>query len=130
MAPSKTFGWGMKGYAVRMAFEGGEFCVQLIVEGGTKQQNKAVFDRLRAEREAIEAELGEAPAWRREDRLKTSRLEFRRRISILDASAGELGELKRWAAGLLPRLRDVFGPRIASINLDALAAGAQGEDGA
>ena len=120
MAPSKTFGWGMKGYAVRMAFEAGEFCVQLIVEGGTKQQNKAVFDRLRAEREAIEAELGEAPAWRREDRLKTSRLEFRRRISILDASAGELDELKRWAAGLLPRLRDVFGPRIASSNLEEM----------
>ena len=31
-----------------------------------------------------------------------------------------LGELKRRAAGLLPRLRGVFGPRIASINLDEM----------
>ena len=122
MAPSKTFGWGMKGYSVRMAFEDGEFRVQLIVEGGTKQQNKAVFDRLHAEREAIEAALGEAPAWLREDRLKTSRLEFRRPGSVAASSAGELGELRRWAADLLPRLRDVFGPRVAALNLDALTA--------
>lgn len=124
-APSKTFGWGMKGYAVRMAFGEGEFCVQLIVEGGTKQQNKAVFDRLHAEREAIEAALGEAPAWLREDRLKTSRLEFRRPGSVAASSAAELGELKRWAAGLLPLLRDVFGPRVAALNLDALTAEAR-----
>ncbi len=124
-APSKTFGWGMRGCAVRMAFGEGEFRVQLVVEGGTKQQNKAVFDRLHAEREAIEAALGEAPAWLRLDRLKTSRLEFRRPGSVAASSAAELGELKRWAADLLPLLRDVFGPRVAALNLDALTAEAR-----
>ena len=118
----KNFYSGMSGLSVGAWFSGdGEFWVETWIDAGTKTQNKLAFDQLYEEREQIEAELGGSLTWERKDDRKGSRVTWRRPGSI-ESSDAELEEFKEWAVDLLPKFRDAFAPRIAALDLDALAA--------
>ncbi len=120
----KTFYSGMTGHSVGVWFSGqGEFWVETWIDLGTKEQNKLAFDRIHTEREEIEEQLGGDLTWERKDDRKGCRVSWRRPGSI-DSPEDQLEEFKRWAVDLLPRFRDAFAPRIAALDLDALAADA------
>ena len=119
----KNFYTGMPGECgVGAWFSGnGEFWVECWVNIGSREQNKVAFEHLKEQRAAIESELGGALRWERKNNTKGSRITWRRPGSITDSDE-HLNELKSWAVDLLPRFRDAFAPRIAALDLDALAA--------
>ena len=119
--PGKNFYSGMSGHSGGTWFSGeGEFWVETWIDLGTKEQNKLAFDQIHAGREAIEEELGGPLMWERKNDRKGCRV-TRRRPGSIDAPEDRLEELKRWATDLLPRFRNAFAPRIAALDLDALA---------
>ena len=80
-----------------------------------RESNKALFDHLYLEREAIEAELGEALDWQRLDNNKASRVAvFPRDASIEDDDA-TLEEIQGWMVKKLWNLDRVLGPRLESL---------------
>ena len=128
--PWTGFGAGRSGFSVEAAFAGSSstqngpgarFRVGLTINtrSGDSVRNKAAFDRLHSQREAIEREIGEALEWERLDAQVTSRVAAYRNGGI-DAPDHQLDELKRWAVGFLPKFRDAFAPPIQKLDLDAL----------
>ena len=115
-----TFGAGRSGFELWVAFaEGARFRVALTITTGDRARNKAAFDELHTQRDAIQAELGEALQWERLDEWVTSRVGAYQDGSI-DSPSDRLEELKRWAVDLFPKFRAAFGPRIQKLDLDAM----------
>ena len=80
-----------------------------------KESNKALFDHLYLEREAIEAEFGEALDWQRLDNNKASRVAvFPRDASIEDGDT-TLVDIQGWMVEKLWNLDRVLGPRLESL---------------
>ena len=87
-----------------------------------KESNKALFGYLYLEREAIEAEFGEALDWQRLDNNKASRVAvFPRDASIEDDDA-TLEEIRDWMVEKLWNLDRVLGPRLENLISRAPAA--------
>jgi hypothetical protein len=84
--------------------------VELYLDVGDKEQNKAIFDRFIEEREAIESEFGEPLVWDRRDDVRMSKIYVKRQASLEDAPEA-LDELKKWGAERMLRFRRVFGQR-------------------
>ena len=122
----RNFASGAKGCHVGAWFSDNEFRVETWIGTFDKQTNKMIFDDLYEQRAAIEDEIGSSLTWERKNNTKGSRITWRRPGSI-KYSDEQLDELKRWAVDLLPKFRDAFAPRIAALDLDALAREA-GED--
>ncbi|MCY4616060.1 MAG: DUF4268 domain-containing protein [Chloroflexi bacterium] len=115
-----TFGAGRSGFELWVAFaEGGRFRVALTITTGDKARNKAAFDELHAQRDAIQGELNEPLKWERLDDWISSRAGAYQDGSI-DSSSERLEELTSWAAELFPMFRAAFEPRIKALDLDAL----------
>lgn len=118
------FGAGRSGFSIEAAFASEErFRLGLTINtrSGDSARNKAAFDALHLQREAIERELELDLEWERLDGSVTSRVAAYMHGSI-GSPDGYLEDLKRWAVDLLPRFRDAFAPRINALDLDALAA--------
>ena len=121
---------GHGGFSVNVGFaSGSRFRVELYIDLGSRsghssraELNKAAFDHLQIDGKSIEHELGESLEWERLDDRLASRVAAYRNGNIESSTAEQLDELKRWAVDLLPRFRDAFAPRIAALDLDALAA--------
>ena len=125
-----TFGAGRSGFEVWAAFTfEAHFRIALTITTGDKARNKAAFDRLYADREAIELKLGESPEWERLDESVTSRVGIYRKGSI-ESPDDHLDELRLWAVDLLPKFRNTFESRIKALDLDALTAAATTEEAA
>lgn len=86
--------------------------VDLYIDTGDKERNKACFDALVAERGGIEAEVGTELSWERLDDRRASRVAAYRTGSITDPPE-KLAELREWAVDVLSRFVKVFGPRVA-----------------
>ena len=87
--------------------------VELCLESD-KESNKALFDHLYLEREAIQAEFGEALDWQRLDHKKKSLVAvFPRDASIKDDDA-TLVDIQDWMTEKLWNLDRVLGPRLES----------------
>lgn len=91
--------------------------IDLYIDVGDQDKNKAIFDALLAEKEAIETEFGEPLEWRRLDDKRASR------IVRLYKGEGSLTERDRWD-GLQDKLIDsmirfdaAFRKRIRKINV-------------
>ena len=125
-----NFSAGRSGFLVGWGFTAsGQFRVELYVDTGDGAENKSAFDQLQEESAAIEAELGEQLTWERLDNRRASRV-FAHRDGSVESPGPVLEQHKRWAVDLTPRFRDVFAPRIAALDLDALTAAATTEEAA
>ena len=88
--------------------------VELCLESD-KESNKALFDHLYLERDAIEAEFGEKLRWQRLDHKKKSLVAvFPRDASIEDDDA-TLADIQAWMVEKLWNLDRVLGPRLESL---------------
>lgn len=105
-----VFGWAAdRGSTVR---------IELYVDVGAQQQNKALFDVLYAEKEIFEAEFGEPLNWDRRDDIKASRI-YIDRPGTIDDPEDALAEYCSWGAERMIRIRKVFGPRVRSVVIPA-----------
>ena len=83
-----------------------------------KVLTKQVFDRLKQNKEAIEASIDLGPGqewhWFRHDRHTFSSINIRR-AGTIDAPQEQLEETRAWMHDMLPRLKGVLDPRVESI---------------
>lgn len=77
--------------------------------------NKAVFNALLVQREAIERELGEVLDWQRLPEKRASRITLYCDGSI-EYSEEQLAQIRSWVIDRLLRLKRVFGPRLALLS--------------
>ncbi|MDE2697046.1 MAG: DUF4268 domain-containing protein [Chloroflexota bacterium] len=114
-----NFSAGRSGFHVGWAFTAsGHFRVELYVDTGDRTENKSAFDQLQTESAAIEAAIGEQLTWERLDNRRASRVYAHRNGSV-ESPETVLEDHKLWAIDLTPRFRDVFSPRIQTLNLGA-----------
>ena len=85
--------------------------VELHIDNGDRDWNKASFDQLRKHQADIESELGETLEWKRLDDGKASRIAVVRPGSIDDGEE-TLVEVRAWMVERLLKFKQVFGPRL------------------
>lgn len=91
--------------------------VELYIDTGDREQNKAIFDRLYAQRERIEQEFGCPLQWERLDGRRASRVRY-----VLEGGGLEDGE-ERWPdiqdamIDAMDRLARALKPHIAALTL-------------
>lgn len=112
-----TFPVGRSGFAIGACFaQGRKFRVELYIDVGDKGRNKAAFDALRDDREAIEAGVGQPVVWERLDEKQASRI-FCGTLGSIDDDSARLEELQEWALDFVWRYREVFSPRVRKLAL-------------
>ena len=88
--------------------------VEVYIDSGEAEENKAVFDALLEQKETIEAALGAELEWKRLDNKRASRIMVCR-IGSIDASEEELKEIHTWMVNHLLKFKEIFAPRIKAI---------------
>ena len=88
--------------------------VTLHIEMGDKKQTEHIFDTLLKQQEQIQECLAGEWHWRRHDPYFFSSISIRRDGSIDDCDE-KLKETRAWMLNLLPKLKEVFDPRLAKI---------------
>ena len=107
------------GYAASIekgAFEGAWAMLRIRMK--EKKLTKHIFDKLKVDREEIERNVDAGPAsdwqWFRYDNYSFSTIGIRREGSI-DGPPKKLEEIRAWMLDFLPKLRNVFDPRLTDI---------------
>jgi hypothetical protein len=88
--------------------------VELYIDTGSREQNKAVFDVLVGQKAEIEREVGQVLDWERLDNKQASRISLSRPATPTDDPEG-LEEAKRWALEIMLKFVDAFQPRIREL---------------
>ncbi|MBI2834192.1 MAG: DUF4268 domain-containing protein [Acidobacteria bacterium] len=110
-----SFRSGISGVDYSNSFaQGNRFRTEVYIDFCDAEANKALFDRLLVEREALERAFGEPLTWERLDERRASRIATYRPGSI-DVNPEELATLRDWAIDRLLRFRTVFGPKIREL---------------
>lgn len=100
---------GQKVGSLAFAFaQRGRFRVELYIDSGDGDRNKATFDRLKTHQADIESRLGEV-AWERLDHRRASRIALYR-AGRVDDSPEALAALRAWAIGRMIQLNAVILP--------------------
>jgi len=90
------------------------FRVELYIDEGDQEMNKAIFDELHKNRDKIEAEVEAKLSWERLDHRRASRVALYHSGAITDGPEG-LAELRDLAVDSVVRLYGVFKARFAQI---------------
>lgn len=110
-----SFASGFSGIAYSASFAlGGRVRVELSIDQGDAEANKALFDRLAECRERLEAALGETLAWERLDERRMSRIALYRAGSI-DSDEATLADIRSWMVEKLRHMKRVFDPELRSL---------------
>ncbi len=98
----------------------------LHIRAEDRELTKQIFDELQRDKDEIEASITLAPGqewhWNRHTSSNFSSINVRRDGSI-DDPPEKLEETKAWMLDMLPKLREVFEPRLAEILRDLSAGG-------
>lgn len=112
-----SFPVGRSGFTINSAFGRGEqFRVSLYIDMGDQAKNKAAYDALYQDREAIEATIGQLLIWERLDDKQASWVYCGMQGSI-DDDPTRLKELQDWAVDLVGKFHKVFRPRVQRLTL-------------
>jgi len=105
-----SFASGLSGVTYGTSFaQGGRVRAELYIDRGPADENKRLFDRLAADRDRIEAEMGTPLEWERLDDRRASRIAAYRTGSI-DSDESTLLDIRAWAIDNLLKFKRVFGP--------------------
>lgn len=108
---------GRSGFSISTTFaQGNVFRVELYIDMGDQVKNKAAFDALHKDREAIESGIDKPVVWERLDDRQASRIYCSSNGSI-DDDPSRLEELQDWASALVWTLHKVFRPRVQKLKL-------------
>jgi len=103
------------GYAVSF-WKNGAWVSLHVRTWDSAERNNRIFDELAAERDDVESSIDAGTdsewQWDRHDTLTFSTISLRREGSIDDAPE-KLEETRAWMLDLLPKLKEVFDPRLA-----------------
>ncbi|HMN12804.1 MAG TPA: DUF4268 domain-containing protein [Bellilinea sp.] len=95
---------GKKVALLGFAFTHGQrFRAELYIDTGDRDETKAIFDALLAQRYAIEEDVGEELTWERLDEKRATRIALYTKGSITD-DAESLANLREWAINAMNRL--------------------------
>jgi len=123
-----TFPSGITGLCYGLSFaEGKRVRVELYIDLGEGEKNKALFDRIQAEREDIEAKFGEPLEWERMEDRRASRVAIYREGSI-ELDSEQLEGIQTWGIEHLIKLKGVLGPRLRG-HLEALQSAPAAQQG-
>lgn len=123
---SKTFaqGWltiagGKTGFSINWVLSANSdlFRMEVYIDTGDREINKRAFDKLHAQKQAIEQELGEPLRWNRLDDKRASRIFAARELGIEQAMQ-ERGKVRSEIINLTLRFVDALQPRIKKLDLD------------
>lgn len=130
VSPSKdqwlSAGTGVSGCAYSLHFLRTEARVTLDLQRGNKDENKWLFDRLKAQREQLERDFGGTLQWRRMDDRKSSRIDWSR--SFDSYSRDVWPEVAKWLAEHISRLESAFKPHLQRLNRELKARGGPPQD--
>lgn len=107
---SFTSGTSGSTYGVSCAARG-RLRAEIFINRGSRDQNVAAFEALRADSSALEQAFGEPLEWELLEGKRSCRIAVYRPGSIKD-SAESLEDYHQWAVDRLLRFKRVFGPRI------------------
>ncbi|MEO6954928.1 MAG: DUF4268 domain-containing protein [Polyangia bacterium] len=117
-----SFTSGVPGFNYSFNFlSAGRIRVELYIDHRDQATNKALFDRLAIEREAIDIEFGVPLTWERLDEKQASRVAFYSIGSITDATE-KLAEHLRWAVDRLLRFKAVFAGKLKKLSPRSVVA--------
>lgn len=83
--------------------------VDLYIDSGSAEGNKALFDWLELRKDAIEQQFGNPLDWERLDDKRASRIAIYRTGSINDAEP-EIDAIRKWTVEHLLHFKQVFNP--------------------
>ena len=130
VSPSKdqwlSAGTGVSGCAYSLHFLRTEARVTLDLQRGNKDENKWLFDRLKAQREQLERDFGGTLQWRRMDDRKSSRIDWSR--SFDSYSRDVWPEIAEWLAEHVSRLESAFKPHLQRLNRELKTRGGPAQD--
>jgi len=123
-----SFGAGKSGFNLSSSFAvaGGSQCrAELYIDPGKEELCKSAFDQLHAARKEIESEIAERGIaeplqWQRLDNKRACRV-FVYRDASIDSPFDTLDVLKDWLVDTLVKFKEVFGPRVKSLRIEALS---------
>lgn len=93
---------------------GSIFRIELYIDSGDETLNKQIYDRLAAQKEEIEAEVGHELTWQRLDHRRASRIARIFKGHITDTEA-ELAELREKAVPAMINYVKVMQPRVEDV---------------
>ncbi len=107
-----AFPSGVSGIWISAVFTGsGKARVELYIDHGDYELNKALFDWLENQKAKIEKDCGFSLEYGRMDKKRASRISISRNGSIED-SPEELEEIRKWQVEKLLTFKKVFGPLV------------------
>ncbi|WP_129641259.1 DUF4268 domain-containing protein [Peristeroidobacter agariperforans] len=107
-----TFSAGTSGVPVSAVFAGdGTARVELYIDLGAVEENKALFDWLRNQKDSIEGQFGFPLAWERLDGKQACRIYVSRSGSI-ESSMEELEQVRQWQIEKLLLFKKIFAPLV------------------
>lgn len=118
VGPQSWFGFsgGRSGFQLNWAIFGGtQLRVELYIDAGEREANKAYFDHLNQRRNAIESATGMPLVWERLDNRRASRIAAEFSRSIDRAGSDEDPEAVVWAAATMVRFYDAFHPILKAL---------------
>lgn len=108
---------GRSGFSVNPVFgQSDQFRIELYIDTGDQTENKAAFDALQKDQEAIEAQIGQPLVWQRLDDKRASRI-FCDTDGSIDDDPTRLEQLQDWAVDLVATFHKVFKPRVQRLKL-------------
>lgn len=103
-----SFSTGVVGFTYGMSFaQGKKIRVELYIDIGDAEKNKAVFDIIIKNKDTIEREFGETLSWERLDTKRSSRIAIYRDGSI-DMDTESLNEIRKWSISKLLQMKKIF----------------------
>lgn len=107
-----SFSAGTTGFSLAAVFAGDSTArVELYIDRGDAVTNKAAFEWLHAQKDAIERELGVPLEWQRLDEKRASRV-FVARDGSIDYDEEVLQDVRNWSIDHLLRFKRVFAPLV------------------
>ena len=109
-----SFASGFSGITYGTCFAlGGRVRVELYIDQGDAENNKALFDLFYNNKDSIESEYGAELNWERLDEKRSSRIAIYRDGSI-ESDGETLQNIKKWSIENLLKFKKVFSPKLKS----------------
>jgi hypothetical protein len=113
---------GRSGFTYAVAFaRGARMSVELVIDVGDGVANKAAFDQVMAQKEAIETTIGQPLSWERLDNARMSRIAAYRPGQVTDPEPTRTQHLE-WGVTMVDHFRRAFSPRLQGLQLGASAS--------
>lgn len=106
-------GSGVRGLAFNFAATADYCRAELYIDRGNKDENESIFDRLFADKQSIETELGHEIEWERLDAKRACRLKWQRQGDIFNREMWP--EMIPVMVSAMLKFEEVLRPRILKI---------------